>query len=240
MEQTMTMIDNVNRGKVDFWGLSHKEQSAVVRYRSTHSKYIVFDYARSKDEKNSPSFGIIYKLGEFIDKDFTHGFVIDKSTCGGVLCDRWEEISVYCKVYPMDEGFENRTNHPYHIFSDVSKAIEYSLACRKYANRNGMANTSLYDVLGVVRKYDKTFSIMTGKRNIESGTEYEAIANGTTTIFRVSDNGTILMLRGQMFTSFECPHLDLFDEALKYFYGKGKYIPSEDMIYTMGEWCIHF
>lgn len=233
-----TMIDSVNRGKVGFWDLSSNDRMTVVRYRSMNSKYIVFDYARSKDEENMPSFGIIYKLGKFIDKGFTHGFVIDTNACRGILCDRWEEISVYCSVYPMDEEFENRTNHPYHIFSDVSKAIEYSLACRKHANRNGMGNTSLHDVLGVVRKYDKTFSIMTGKRNIEGGEEYEAIANGTTTIFRVSDNGSILMLRGQMFTSFECPHLDLLELALEYFYGKGRNIPSEDRNYTMGEWCI--
>lgn len=236
MEQTM--IDRVNRGEVDFWKLTSNEQMVVVRYRSMNSKYIVFDYARSKDEENMPSFGIIYKLGKFIDEGFTHGFVIDTDACRGILCDRWEEISVYCKVYPMDEEFENRTKHPYHIFSDVSKAIEYSLACRKHANRNGMANTSLYDVLGIVRKYDKSFSIMTGKRNIERGKEYEAIANGTTTIFRVGDNSDILMQRGQMFTSFQIPHLDLLDSALEYFYGKGSTIPSEDRNYAMGEWCI--
>ena len=235
MEQTM--IDSVNRGKVDFWGLSSQEKSVVVRYRSTHSKYIVFDYARSKDEKKLASFGIIYRLGEFIDKGFTHGFVIDTSACSGVICRGWKEISVYSKVYPMDEEFENRTNHPYHIFSDISKAIEYSNACKEYANRNGMGNTSLYDVLGIVRKYDKSFSIMTGKRNYENGSEYEAIANGTTTIFRVSDNGSILMLRGQMLTSFEFPHLDLLDEALKYFYVDGKHDSVEKTYSIMAKWC---
>lgn len=232
-----TMIDSVNRGKVDFWELSSNERRVVVGYRSMNSKYIVFDYARSKDEENMPSFGIIYKLGKFIDKGFTHGFVINDKECKAILCNRWNEISVYQSVYPMDEEFESRTKHPYHIFSDISKAIEYSNACRKYANRNGIAKPSFDDVLGIVRKYDKSFSIMNGKRNIETCEEYKAIANGSTTIFQISGNGEILMQRGSIFTSYAIPHLDLLDSALDYFYGKGRSIPSEDLNYAMGEWC---
>lgn len=231
-------LDRVNRGKVCFWDLQPDDKRAVIRYRSMNSKYIVFDYARSKEEEKYSSFGVIYKLGKFIDEGFTHGFVIDTKACYGILCDRWDEISVYCSVYPMDEEFYNRTKHPYHIFSDVRKAVKYVTACREHANRNGISNPSLSDVLGVVRKYDKSFSIMTGKRNIEGGSEYEVVGNGTNTIFRVDDNGNILMLRGQMFTSFKCPHLDFLDSALEYFYGKGSNVPSEDRNYAMGEWCM--
>lgn len=232
-----TMIDSVNRGKVSFWDLSSMERKSIVEYRKNNSKYVVFDYARSKDEKDTPSFGIIYKLGKYVDMGFVHGFTIDFKECKGILSREWEEISVYQAIYPLDEEFEGRTTYPYHIFSDISKAIEYSKKCRAYANRSAIANTSLYDVLAIVRKYDKSFSITKGKRNYEVGVEYEAIANGTTTIFRISDKGEILMLRGQMFDSYTFPHLDLLDAGLEYYYGKGASMPSEDLNRWMGMWC---
>lgn len=217
-----------NNKNIDIWSLTPNERMAVINERKRNSKFIVYDYARSIDGGNE-RFGAICELGRFIDSGFVHGFVVSSVENGLSLSSKWTEISVYSKAYPLDEEFENRTEYPYHVFSSLSKAEEYSKKCRAHCLRYGLDKPTFDDVLSVVRKYDASFSIGRGKRSVDFGDEYEAICNGTTTIFRVSDVGEVLMLRGQMLDSYVFPHIDLLDLGLEFFYGKGSNLGSEDL-----------
>lgn len=218
---------------IDIWKLSSKEKMNVVYNRFNTAKYIVWDYARNSEDG---SFGLVEELGKPIDRGFTHGFVVGDRTKASISSN-WVDISVYSKNFPLDDEFENRTFYPYHLFTTLEKAKEYSEKCKAYATRNGLDKPTYEDVLRIVKKYDKKFEINMGKRNGESCEDYKAISNGSCTIFTIDEIGNIHMTRGQMFSGFTIPHIDLLDNVLDVFYN-GTYPSSEERNYAMADWCI--
>lgn len=221
----------MSTNKTSFWDLPSKERLSLANKRLRDTKCIVWDYARNKDTNE---FGTLEELPQYIDKGFIHGFVMNKSKVEH--SSKWEEISVYTDCYYLDEEFENRTFFPYHLFTDYNKALEYSKKAKEYAK--WCDKPALSDILNVVKKYDNSAVITKGKRGFQS-VEYEAVKIGCgTTIFRVIDNGNIIMDRGQMFTCFVIPHIDLLDKVLEIFYNDN--YSSEKMVNMIAEWAIAF
>lgn len=217
--------------KKSFWDLTNGERSNIVNARMRNSKYIVWDYARSKKDN---SFGEIEELDKPIDKGFIHGFVMNNSSV--VRSFKWCEFNVYGDNWYLDEKFEERTLYPYHFFSTYEKALEYSKKCKEY---NITYKPMLSEVLAIVKKYDKDFRIDYGKRGYES-VKYQAICKPqSVTTFTIDDNDNIIMNRGQMFTVFIISHIDLLDKILDKFYN-GNYPSSEEMNNDIERWSITF
>lgn len=229
IKQEETMGD-----KNTFWNLPFEEREIIVKDRMKRSKYVVWDYARSKEDN---SFGMIEALGNAIDKGCVHGFTMYDSKA--VLSPKWKEFNVYTDNWYLDEKFENRTLYPYHFFSNYDDAVEYSEKAKEYAMRNGLDYPTLGDILPIIQKYDKSFQIIKGKRGYECGEEYTAISNGTITTFTIDDNGNIIMNRGQMFDSFIITHIDMLDKVLDIFYN-GKYKDSNDRLNAVIRYCCYF
>lgn len=215
--------------KTSFYDLSFKERNNIAKTRMKTSKYIVWDYARDNETNEC---GTLEELPHYIDKGFIHGFVLDNPKVKTSIS--WREINAYADGFYLDEEFENRTLYPYHLFTDYNKALEYSEKAKEHAKM--CDKPTLKDVLNVVSKYDKSAYITEGKRGYQN-VKYKAIKIGYgTTIIRLDDKGNILLDRGQMFTSFLIPHIDLLDNVLEIFYDRD--YSSEGRNSRMATWAI--